>query len=951
MADTALRALLEREGELQAAATALEQARSGEGGVLVFHGPAGIGKTRLLDEVRERADEDEMRVLTARASQLETGFPLGVARQLCEPAIAGLSDTDTEELLGGAAGLARPLLGLPGGADETSQAEDPAFAAMHGLYWLLANLSERAPLALLVDDAHWADPDSLRFLAYLASRIDGLPILIAVTVRTAEPGTEYELLDELLGSPEAVVVEPAPLSESAVAELAETLLGAEVAPEFARACHEASGGNPFYCEELLAAARADGVTPDAEAASFVAEIGPQTVGRAVLVRLARLPEACARLARALAILGDRAELRHVAALAELEADEAARCADALAEVQLLRRERPLDFQHPIVRTAIYRSMGPLERAEMHSRAARILVEAGAAGEDVALHLLEIEPSGDARVVELLRESAAAAAEHGALHIAATHLERALAEPPSSEALAEIQLELGLVLVRTGVPEAPDVITRAVELAAGRDQLREMALRGIRSLGRGSQAGAVTVGRLGLEGGEDPDDPVFQRLAAELIFNASLFADTAELARELLQRHVDAPSPGSGPEALMMIDRAWAITLDGGRAEDARSLAERALRSGALAGESDSLLPSMSAAVLVLNEGFELAAQLCDFGIEEAQSRGWPSPLAYAQWLRSNIEFRRGNLAEAGADASASAEFTRERNTDTATPWPVAVLSDVLVEQGQIEEADRQHASCNLTVELPEFTWGLLLESRGRLRLAQGRLEEAVGELREAGRRWESIGMRNPAAARWRADAALALSRLGRDEEAREFAEEQVKVARGAQNSQALGIALRARGIVSDGVEAVELLGEAAEALADSDAELEHAHAAVELGSALRRAGDKAKAREPLNVGLSKARSCGATPLAERAFEELQATGARPRKLLRGGVESLTPSEGRVARMAADGLQNKEIAQTLFVTVRTVETHLRHVYQKLDIGSREQLAGTLVRGDEEVQAPV
>ncbi len=846
--------------------------------------------------------------------------------------------------------MARPLLGLPVGADGTGQAEDPSFAAMHGLYWFLANLAERAPLALLVDDAHWADPDSLRFLAYLASRIDGLPILLAGTVRTAEPGTEYELLDELVGSSEVAVVEPSPLSESAVAELAEVLLEAEVAPEFARACREASGGNPFYCQELLAAAKADAVTPDARAASFVAEIGPRTVGRAVLARLTRLPEACGRLARALAILGDRTELMHVAALAELEPDEAARCADALAEVQLLRPERPLDFQHPIVRTAIYRSMGPLERAEMHSRAARILVEAGAEGEDVALHLLEIEPSGDARVVELLRESAAAAAERGALHIAATHLERALAEPPPAEELAEIQLELGLVLLRTGLPEAGPVVTRAVELAEGRPELRDLALRAIRALGRGAQADAVKVGRLGLEAGEDPDDVAFQRLAAELIFNASLFAETSGLARDLLDRHGNTLPAASATEALMLIDHAWAITFDGGSADEARSLVERALRSGALAGETDSLLVSMSAAVLVLNEGLELAAQLCDFGIEEARTRGWPSPLAYAQWLRSNIEFRRGNLGEAGADAAASVEFTRERQTDTATPWPVAVLSDVLVEQGQVDEAERQHAACNLSVELPEFTWGLLLESRGRLRLAQGRPEEAVEELREAGRRWESIGMRNPAAARWRADAALALARLDRNEEAQALADEQVELARGAKNTQALGIALRARGMVAGGDEAVELLGEAADALADSEARLEQAHAWVELGSAVRRSGDKSRAREPLNNGMSLARACGATPLAERAFEELQATGARPRKLLRGGVESLTPSERRVARMAADGLQNKEIAQTLFVTVRTVETHLRHVYQKLDIGSREQLTDAMAGDEAEVTSP-
>jgi DNA-binding NarL/FixJ family response regulator len=201
-------------------------------------------------------------------------------------------------------------------------------------------------------------------------------------------------------------------------------------------------------------------------------------------------------------------------------------------------------------------------------------------------------------------------------------------------------------------------------------------------------------------------------------------------------------------------------------------------------------------------------------------------------------------------------------------------------------------------------------------------------------------MRNPSASRWRVDAALALARLGEQAEACALAEDQIAIARGAGNSQALGTALRARGMIGDEAEAVELITEASSALAQTEPRLQRAHTAVELGSALRRMGDKAGAREPLNQGLSLARSCGATRLAERAFEELQATGARPRKLLHGGLESLTPSEGRVARMAADGLHNKEIAQTLFVTVRTVETHLRHTFQKLDISSRDQLAGAL-----------
>ena len=405
--------LLEREQELGAAGSTMDAAFEGEGGVLLFLGPAGIGKTRLLEALRVRAAERDSAVLTARASQLETGFPFGVARQLFEPVVAKAGEDDIDSLLSGAAGLARPLLGLPVEEGQAGAAKDSAFAALHGLHWLVANLSERSPVVLLVDDAHWADADSLRFLAYLATRVEGLPALIAATVRTAEPATEQEPLDALLATPGATVIEPSPLSESAVAELAAARLGDGVAPEFARACHEASGGNPFYCGELLSAAAGRGVEPNALAAASVADIGPETVGRAVLGRLGRLPEACTRLGRAVAVLGGRAELRDASALAGLDEEEAAQAADALAGAEILRHERPLDFAHPIVRTSIYRSMGPLERAEMHSRAARELFERNADAEDVAVHLLEVEPSGDSRVVEVLRESAAAAAQRGA----------------------------------------------------------------------------------------------------------------------------------------------------------------------------------------------------------------------------------------------------------------------------------------------------------------------------------------------------------------------------------------------------------------------------------------------------------------------------------------------------------------------------------------------------------
>jgi DNA-binding CsgD family transcriptional regulator len=232
---------------------------------------------------------------------------------------------------------------------------------------------------------------------------------------------------------------------------------------------------------------------------------------------------------------------------------------------------------------------------------------------------------------------------------------------------------------------------------------------------------------------------------------------------------------------------------------------------------------------------------------------------------------------------------------------------------------------------------MLLPSRGRLRVAQGRLEEGLADLLACGERYECRANRSPSLWAWRSEAALVLMALGDHDRAHTLAAEELRLARELGASRALGVSLRAVGVV-DG--AIGPLDESATVLARSGAALEHARALVELGSALRRARRRADARPPLREGLELAMRSGAHVLAQRARDELHATGARPRRDRLSGPEALTASERRVARMAAEGKSNPEIAQELFLTRRTVETHLTHAYQKLGIGSREELAAAL-----------
>ncbi len=233
-----------------------------------------------------------------------------------------------------------------------------------------------------------------------------------------------------------------------------------------------------------------------------------------------------------------------------------------------------------------------------------------------------------------------------------------------------------------------------------------------------------------------------------------------------------------------------------------------------------------------------------------------------------------------------------------------------------------------------------MHAAGRALVATGRLEDGARLLIDTGRRATASGIQNPAWLPWRSEAALALLQLGRGDEGLSLCDEELELAGRFGAPRPIGAALRARGLVSGGEGGVEQLGEAVEILAKSAARLEHSRALVSLGAALRRANRRAQAREPLTEGLALAEECGAEPVADEARSELRAAGSRPRAVYRTGADALTASERRVCELAATGKSNPEIAQVLFVTRATVESHLHSAYRRLDIASRSQLGEAL-----------
>src|SRR3954452_9556537 len=298
--------LLERDGELATARKLADGAAGAHGALALVEGPAGVGKSSLLRETVTFARDRGFETASARANELEREFAFGLVRQLFEPKLAQLRGAGRKEVLSGAAGLAAPLFEQLD-ADSLTPHGEASHAALHGLYWLTVNLATKQPLALSVDDLHWGDAPSLRFFAYLANRVDELPVLIVAGTRPDEPGSEIDLLEQLATSPSAHVIRPHPLSLEAVTELIRAHLS-EPAPEFATACHDATRGNPLLVRELLVTLADERIAPTADQAGAVLELASRSVARSVRLRMRRLGPAAERLAQAVAVLGEGANL-------------------------------------------------------------------------------------------------------------------------------------------------------------------------------------------------------------------------------------------------------------------------------------------------------------------------------------------------------------------------------------------------------------------------------------------------------------------------------------------------------------------------------------------------------------------------------------------------------------------------------------------------------------------
>lgn len=930
-------ALLERDEELAAIEWLLRGAGNGTGGLLTIEAEAGAGKTVLLDDAARLGEEAGLRVLRARGGEFERDFAYGVVRQLFEPLLADASLR--EELLGGGAVPAAVVFD-PAGAP--TQGGDP-LAIQHGLYCLVQALIGSSPLLVLIDDAQWADLATLRALVYLGRRLGGLGAGMALAVRTGEPGEHEPLLDELRQEPDAVTIEPAPLSATAVGSLIAAEAGIATEDGLVAAARDATGGNPFLLIELLRALDLERLDGERVDAGHLAQLAASGASRAILTRLNRLGEDAVTAAQAVAVLEPNAGAQRIAALSGLPAESVASACERLVVARLLADAQPVAFVHPLVRAAVLSEMPAPRRAADHARAARLLSTDGAAADTVAGHLLLSEPAGDSWSVAELRSAAAEALGRGAPVTAVSYLRRALREPPPQPDRLAVRRELGTALLRADEPEGIDVLRSvrgALDAPLERASIAAELSVSFAFRHPGAEEGvALLEASLREIGPGDTDLAHFLR--GQLLMH--MMSGLEEVPAGVRPEREAWPDGESRSGRFLLRQLSYLYALGFGRIEDALELATKAgVDPDRYAEDVRAGFPSHYAwgAMALADRGDQVAAPLA-IAMEASKQRGAPASVAAAYGVRAYCGYLDGDLKAAQADVGVALRVMRSSERSVMLGGWTRTAVVIAIERGELDGAqqllDDVWRRGDLGAGLPGT---FLLLARGQFRASSGRYAEARGDFIAAGERVAWLPYANPELLGWRIGLALAENALGNDKEAQQLAAEAVRLAREAGGPRGIGIALRAQGAVIRGAEGIELLRAAIDELDGTRARLEHAKALVELGAALRRGNRRREAREPLREGLDLAHHCGATALEERARTELTATGARPRKAVLSGVEALTPSELRVARMAAEGMTNRQIAQSLFVTPKTVETHLRHVYQKLEVAGRADLAAVL-----------
>jgi len=919
--------LLERREELAILERLTERLRDGISSLVCVEGAGGMGKTSLLNAWIAGARDRGLLVARARGGESQERRPWSTARQLLASLLTALPEPDR-----------RALQGSPPAASEIGES----------LYEVIVSACASGPLALVVDDATWADQESLRWIRWLAGCIDGLPLMLVTTRRCGDRHETASSLDAFVLQPGAVTMELLPLGPGSVRRLVQDRMGRHADEQFCAACHEASAGNPLQLHELLRVLVKYGVQPYAAQAGRVAELNKQVRGKTIAAGLARQSEAVIAMSRALAVLGDGTRLPAVAALAGLDpfhAQEAVgemRCMGVLAEEELLR------FTQPLVRPALFRAMTPRQLAEEHMRAARLLHDHGESSERVAHHLMLTRPTGQEWRITVLRDAARKAAARGAPATSARYLRQALTETPAPQAEVSLRGELA-TLEMLDNPTASAHHFQQELLLRQDTHGRAAAVSGLAvalCAVRRTQEAVTALRQVLAELGDSSEDAEWRlRLEAHLVMAAWQDGPSASIGTELVKARAQRSLRGDTPG-----ERAWLAVCalhaqaGHGTAEQARALAGRALRGGMeLDGAMVRFFPPLLLS-LVAADHPEMAAGWLQRMADHAARRDSARLSALASFGLGTVAWHSGQVREGLGHASATLDVMLGWEAqERPALLSFAVVANLLLDLGATDRA-HELLQTHPADSLVDDAWArsAYLLAHGRLRLEQGDPGTALAALLECGRYEEAGPVITPAATRWRSYAALAYAAAGDRASAIDLADRDLELSRRWGTPKAIGVSLRTLGTVTGGRRGAEFLSQAVDMLEHSPARVELAYTLNELGAACRHLGRRDAARSCLQRALVVAEECSADCLADRVRHTLPRVGGRLRAANAPDARQLTPSEHRVAELAAQGRTNREISEALFVTRRTVEIHLTSAYRKLEISGRPELAFALAQ---------
>jgi tetratricopeptide (TPR) repeat protein len=870
--------LWERDEEVAAigrAVDTLRADRASAGTLLLYRGEAGLGKTALLHEARRIAEERGCTVWSARGGEALKSVPFHVVRQLLQPALVSMLPEEAREYLGDWYDIAGPALGI---AEPTERQADPQ-GVCDGLVAAVRRLARREyPLVLLIDDAHWADQETLRWLAAFAERIDDLPVLVLVARRPGETaGESARYLDEVAASGRTVTNLSA-LTPDATAGLTRATVGAHADAPFCREVWAVTGGNPYETVELLAKVQDSELEPTEASAGELRALNRSARGGGLVARLEGLGIEATRFAWAAAILGTGISVDLVAKLATMPRDEAARCADLLQGARILTApDQPeggeLEFVHPLIGSAVYNSIPDALRTAMHGIAAKVVTDSGRGAAAASRHLLRVHPDDDAELVGQLREAAAEHLAVGAPDAARRCLERALEEPPRPEVHAQVLYELGCATLLTAPATTIGHLRTALSMP-GLDgaQRVDAVFRLSQALLHNDQL-EQAVRTVEAEAARHEDGPARLRLQAVQYMWEGIYAGEASSPgrSERLARLAATCTGRDNSERALLILRGFDAMTHGENAEEVVELCDRALVNGRLApglGWTDTEwgieLLMMLGSSYAYADRLDRAESLFSEALRAYTTAGWSGGhLSLANAFLGLAHRRKGQLRDAEKVLRESLRLAERVGRGLPLYWSATCgLVDTLLARGHVDDA---WALAEQYGFAPPYPSTIVLPDtrsvRGRLLLAVGRTKEGVNELGEAEKAAAARGGHNPVLAPWTVDLARALA-VEDPARAAQLAADARRQAERFGTDTAIGEALRCAAVLAAGQEKVRLAAKAVAYLEASPCQYEHAAARIEYGLA---AGSVAE----LNRGLSLARSCGADGLAARAREALE----------------------------------------------------------------------------------